>query len=53
MAGQWKPKFRAICQKCGWTGVRARVTAFCPKGCGSRCTKDDPASRQKDQPHEG
>lgn len=39
MGRNWRPKFKAVCPKCGWTGQRTSVTAFCPKGCAVRCKR--------------
>lgn len=33
MARHWKPHYKVLCGKCGWTGSRATVSKPCPK-CG-------------------
>lgn len=41
MAGQWRPKYKAKCPKCGWSGKRTKFTIAirpCPQ-CKESLTK--------------
>lgn len=42
MGRNWRPKYRAYCLDCDWSGIRAHVSRPCPKCGGFHVVKQYP-----------
>lgn len=49
MTGQWQPKYKCICSKCGWIGKRTLSTMhyLCPKCNGYPVKTEDEMGKRK------